>query len=350
MKIALVTDTHAGVRNDNQNFADNHEKFWSKIFFPELKERGIKQIIHLGDFVDRRKYINFLTAQRLRTEVFEPIDQMGLNVELILGNHDVMYKNTNDVNAANELLMQRKNWKFFDTPINREFDGRKVLYLPWITEGGEGEALDAVSATDAVTCFGHLEINGFTMSPGAKCHDGLKKSTFDKFELVCSGHFHHRSTAKHIKYLGSPYEMTWADYGNQKGFHIWDTETNELEFIKNPYKIFGKIVLDSQSIHLIHNIDPSRIDGKLLNIEVRDFLEPDVVDQAMEHFWNMNPAGIEKSDTSEFEEVDEEHEIDSMADTLTIFNEYVDNMSLSVNPKDVKAKVRELYQEALSIE
>ena len=29
--------------------------------------------------------------------------------------------------------------------------------------------------------------------------------------------------------------MTWSDYNNQKGFHVFDTDTRELEFIHNTH-------------------------------------------------------------------------------------------------------------------
>ena len=63
MKIALVTDTHAGVRGDNQNFAAFQRKFWRDEFYPFIDKHGIDTVIHLGDIADRRKYINFLTAK-----------------------------------------------------------------------------------------------------------------------------------------------------------------------------------------------------------------------------------------------------------------------------------------------
>ena len=34
-----------------------------KIFFPYLDEHDIKQIIHLGDYFDRRKYVNFASMK-----------------------------------------------------------------------------------------------------------------------------------------------------------------------------------------------------------------------------------------------------------------------------------------------
>ena len=61
MKIALLGDTHFGVRNDARHFHEYYEKFYSEVFFPYLEEHGINTIIQLGDLFDRRKYINFLS-------------------------------------------------------------------------------------------------------------------------------------------------------------------------------------------------------------------------------------------------------------------------------------------------
>ena len=35
--------------------------------------------------------------------------------------------------------------------------------------------------------------------------------------------------------------MFWNDVDDKRGFHIFDTETKELEFIENPYTIFERI-------------------------------------------------------------------------------------------------------------
>ena len=65
---------------------------------------------------------------------------------------------------------------------------------------------------------------------------------FKRFEKVISGHFHKKSDDGHIYYLGTQYEIMWSDYN--KDFHIFDTETRELERIENPLKIFKKFMYD----------------------------------------------------------------------------------------------------------
>ena len=65
MKIALLNDTHFGARNDSNIFDEYFYKFYDNVFFPYLKENNIKTLIHLGDIVDRRKYINYRIVKLL---------------------------------------------------------------------------------------------------------------------------------------------------------------------------------------------------------------------------------------------------------------------------------------------
>ena len=94
MKIALITDTHAGSRNDSLIFAEYFRKFYENIFFPTLKERRITDVIHLGDMFDRRKFINYRTLNSWKGMFFDPLKEMGGNVKIIIGNHDSFFKNT----------------------------------------------------------------------------------------------------------------------------------------------------------------------------------------------------------------------------------------------------------------
>ena len=54
MKIAIINDTHFGVRNDHQGFLDYMFQFFDEQFFPYLIENDIKTVFHLGDVFDRR--------------------------------------------------------------------------------------------------------------------------------------------------------------------------------------------------------------------------------------------------------------------------------------------------------
>ena len=104
MKIAVLNDTHCGIRNSSQVFLENAENFYSKVFFPECKKQEVTQILHLGDYYDHRKYVNFKALNHNRKIFLEELRKRGMSMDIIPGNHDTFYKNTNDLNSLKELL------------------------------------------------------------------------------------------------------------------------------------------------------------------------------------------------------------------------------------------------------
>ena len=107
MNIAIITDTHFGARNDNINFSEYFYKFYDEQFFPYLKEHNIKHCIHLGDIMDRRKYVSYRTAKEFREKFIRPFIDLGIELHVLVGNHDTYFKNTNDVNSVVELIGDR---------------------------------------------------------------------------------------------------------------------------------------------------------------------------------------------------------------------------------------------------
>ena len=115
MKVAIINDTHCGIRNSSDIFLDNAEKFWNDVFFPTLLERGIRHIIHLGDYFDHRKFINFRALNRNRHVFLERIRKEKITMDIICGNHDTYYKNTNELNSEKKHgpHMQTPEWECF---------------------------------------------------------------------------------------------------------------------------------------------------------------------------------------------------------------------------------------------
>lgn len=88
--------------------------------------------------------------------------------------------------------------------------------------------------------MGHFEIEGAIMQPGMTCPHGLDHTYLKRFDKVLSGHFHHKSEVKNIRYLGSQMQFTWSDYGDQKYFHIFDTQDQSITPVHNPLTMFEK--------------------------------------------------------------------------------------------------------------
>ena len=171
--------------------------------------------------------------------------EMGIELHLIIGNHDTYYKNTNEVNSMDELVGSDK-CNIYTKPQVVEFDGCPIQFMHWINAGNYDESMSALKNSPSQILMGHLEVNGFEMHKGHKSEGGWDKEMFRRFDLCFSGHFHHKSDNGNVYYLGNPYEITWSDYNDKRGFHIYDTETMETEFIENPHSMFHKIYYNDE--------------------------------------------------------------------------------------------------------
>jgi DNA repair exonuclease SbcCD nuclease subunit len=345
-KIALVTDTHFGARSDSIPFDNFFRRFYEEIFFPEIDKRGIKHVIHLGDCFDRRKYINFNTLSSCRNYFFDEIKKRDIELHMIVGNHDTFFKNTNDVNSP-RLLLKDYEFNVIDSPSELEFDdGSKIFMMPWICTDNYNQSMEAIKTTDAQVLFGHFEIAGFQMYKGHENDEGFDPKIFEKFDLVCSGHFHHRSSNGNINYLGNPYELTWADFEDPRGFHIFDSSERSLDFIQNPFSIFSKVYYDDEKV------DPSTVDVsqyanqhiKLIVVNKKDYYK---YDQFIERLYKVNPLELKIiEDLSEFEsDALGDEEID-LEDTVTLLSQYVDSLETEADKDRIKTLMKTLYVEA----
>lgn len=346
MKIAIITDTHFGCRNDVSHFLDHQEKFFDKIFFPKLKEYNIDTIIHLGDVFDRRKYINFATLAQSRKFFFDKIT--NYTTYMIPGNHDTFYRNTNELNSISLLLNEYKNIKFLFDPTTIELNGLKICMIPWICSENFTRCISEMNTTSAEICMGHFEIQGFLMhAGGTKSTNGLPISTFKKFDKLLTGHYHHRSKGDNIYYLGSPYEMTWMDYADRRGFHIFDTETRELEFVYNPFTMFMKIEYDES--YFEHNpFDFNSCKHKYIKILILNKKDLYKFDTFIKKVYNSDPYDVKIletfADISAGDITDEVH----IEDTLSILNTYIESIETTIEKPKLKSFLKSLHVEAIS--
>ena len=352
MKIAIVTDTHFGARNDNQNFNEYFYKFYENVFFPYLKDNGITTCVHMGDVVDRRKFISYKIANDFRKRFIGQFQRDNIDLHIIIGNHDTYYKNTNDVNSMEELV-GKDRFKIYTNPAVVDFDGVPIQFIPWINAGNYDASMAALSRSPAQIAMGHLEIDGFEMFKGGHRHEGsYNKQMFNRFDIVMSGHFHHKSDDGHIFYLGTPYEIYWNDWKDPKGFHILDTETRELERIVNPYTLFEKIYYDDSVSSFGDNYDMSSYKDKyvkLIVVNKKDMFKFDVfVDKLLK------ADAYEVKIIEDFSELDAENVSDDIVentqDTMTLLEMYIDELDVDLSKPRLKNKMRELYTEAQDLE
>jgi predicted phosphodiesterase len=351
MKIALITDTHWGVRNDQLAFLDNNKRFIDEVFLPYLDAHSIRTVIHLGDLVDRRKYLNINTAKRLRSDFIQPLHARGITPHLIIGNHDTYYKNTNSVNSIREFY--EHDFTIYESAAEVEFDGVPILFIPWICDDNRDDTLKLIGATNAQIALGHLELAGFEMYRGSPVSHGDDRVLFDRFDLVCSGHYHHRSTAGNIHYLGSHAEFTWSDYDDPKGFHILDTETREVAFIENPFKMFRKVWYNDKdkTSEEVMDRDFSKYAGAYVKLIVSNKDNPFVFDLFTTKLYEAQPLEVTiVEDHRNMDSIDEKDLLNEAEDTLTILSKYIGTIESNVDNKELDKLMRSLYNEALQME
>jgi DNA repair exonuclease SbcCD nuclease subunit len=356
MKIAIITDQHFGARNDSTHFLDYYEKFYSETFFPKLKEENITTLLILGDTFDRRKYINFYTYKRAREMFFDRLYAMSIKVYMLAGNHDTYFKNTNEVNSVRLLLQEYTNITVIDKPTTIWLDNEKypICMMPWICPENYNDSMFVLSDTDASVCMGHFEIAGFAMHRGMPSLEGLSSDLFRRFDFTFSGHYHHRSSNGNIHYLGNPYELTWQDYNDDRGFHLFDLNTYDLTFIKNPNVMFHRITYDDKenSITEINNKDLSKYTNTYVKVVVLNKTNPYLFDKFMDNLYKVNPIDITiAEDFTDLTEGVEDDMLDQAEDTMSIIGKYVDSIKEEhIDNERLKTIMKELYVEALNQE
>jgi DNA repair exonuclease SbcCD nuclease subunit len=347
-KVAIITDTHLGARSDSMVFHDYFLRFFEQVLFPWLIENNVKILIHLGDFTDRRKYINFYTLNIVRTRIMARLKELGILVIVTVGNHDTFFKNTNEVNSMQELFSDMENIMVLTEPEEVLFDETKVLLMPWMNTANMEQSLAAIKNTDAKILMGHLELKGFIMQRGQKAEHGLDPEIFNKFNLVCSGHYHHKSDEGNIHYLGAPYEMTFADVNDPRGFHVWEPGKDNVEFIQNPYRMFHKLFYDDKNKELGTLLKrlTEKYSGTYVKVIVANRTNPYYFEKYLEKLFSLNPADVKIEEDLSLNESDTEVVVDMAEDTLTILNKYVDGLEIDSDKAKIKEELRLLYVEA----
>ena len=352
MKIALLTDTHFGARNDNLNFNDYFYQFYEGLFFPYLQQNNIKHCIHLGDLMDRRKYVSYRILKDFRERFIQPFLHLEIDLHILVGNHDIYFRNTNDVNSLQELLgANYKNIHIYPEAQEVDFGGFPILMMPWINPQNEIYSFGMMDETKADTMVSHLEVVGFEMHGGHFSESGFDKSQFKKFDTIFSGHYHKKSDDGQIYYLGTPYQMTWSDYNCPKGFHVFDTETRELTRIVNPQKIFEKIYYDdTQENYDAHDVNQYR----------NKYIKLVVVNKNDLYKFDKFTDKLFKADCHEVKIIEDFTDLDANTvsddivensqDTMTLLGKYIDDLDVNLDKTKLKTDISKLYHEAQDLE
>ncbi len=341
-KVALITDTHFGVKKGNQIFHEYFEKFYRDTFFPTLDKHGIDTVIHLGDCFDVRKGIDYWSLDWAKRAVFDLLFERGIETHIIVGNHDIFYKQSLKINSPGLNLTEYTNIKVYDSPQTANIKGTKIFMVPWICEDNAQDFSEELAYSEAQVCMGHLELAGFYANKDYQCQHGTDFKIFSHFNQVFSGHFHKRSSSGNVTYLGNPYQLYWNDEGETRGFHIYDLDSGELEFIPNPNTMYHKIYYKQGKL-----INPNKYNGSQIKIIVEESSTPQKLSKLVDDLYKAGVHDIKVIENIDIS-VDDDVEVES-EDTLTTLTKYVNAMDNDVNKENLIDIFKSLYVESQEV-
>jgi len=346
MKVAIITDQHFGARKSSKFLHDYFKKFYDTVFFPYLEENNIKTVIDMGDTFDNRRSIDLWALEWAKENYYDRLQQMGVTVHTIVGNHTAYYKNTNSVNSVGLLLKEYDNIKIYSEVEEVKLDKLKVLFVPWINQENEENTRNSIQKSKSKVAMGHLELNGFRAHRGHVMEDGMNTDMFSKFDLVYSGHYHTRSNDGKIFYLGNPYEMYWNDVNDTRGFHIFDTETLEHTPINNPYKLFYNIYYEDTNYKLF---DAREYQSKIVKVIVKKKTEPKHFEKFIDKLYSAGIQELKIVENFDIQE-NEEFEVEETENTISILNRYIDEAEFEGDKSVIKGILQKIYSEACEVE
>lgn len=301
-KLAIFTDLHLGVRNSSKVFRTLMREYFREVFFPHLKEEGVKDILFGGDFFDSRTSISLHEITYVWDEFIPLLEEYDMTLHAVLGNHDIAYRNTNLVHSL-MMFKHHPNFNVIEDDVHVfETGGDKNFVLcPWLNDENEDRLLKSLNyyADDDHILLGHFEINGLQFYKNSKvCEGGLDPKTFKNYHKVLSGHFHHPSQYGNIEYIGAMFHMTWQDHNDWRGYYIYDVENNEFNAIENEYCIFTKLVYSNDLLDTSDEDLAVLCEGQFVRIIINETYDKIELKDLMHRIEECKPVKIDIIDNT----------------------------------------------------
>ena len=349
MKILFLGDLHLGARNGNPNFLRMMDDYFKEELFPYILNNNIDVVVQLGDILDKRRNIDFTISNYLVNTFFKFFTENKVTLYSTLGNHDVYYRQSIQLDGPSQFASGDYIHIVKDCRVIT-FDKTKIAMTPWICDENKEEVTKWIVENknrNTILC-GHFELAGFPIQKGYISDKGsIETDKMKGYKCVLSGHYHSPSEKDKITYVGTPYELTWSDYGDEKKFLVYDTVEKVFETVYTKKKMFHKIVYKDDILQTI-NYDTYK------NSYVKVVLTDDYNEGKLNVFLSMldekaHPYSIQTIDIREQKEtLMEEISADDVDNPIEIM---MNTITLKVDDEEmcqlVKNLTYEIYQSAM---
>ncbi|KAL0053768.1 hypothetical protein WJX82_010500 [Trebouxia sp. C0006] len=180
-------------------------------------------ILFLGDFWHARGALPVEPLNAILRE-FESWRQPTL---MLVGNHDQVSVGGLD-HALQPLAAACSAIHIVDVPTLY----RNALWLPYRKDRAQLKAA-IEGAGDIKAVFAHADVMGAMMNESFQAKEGLPPDLFPDGVPTYTGHYHkpHTVADTNIRYIGSPYQVSRSEAGQQKELLVLDSNWQELERI-----------------------------------------------------------------------------------------------------------------------
>lgn len=347
-KIAILADLHLNIKN-SPIFHNYFRKFFEIIFFPYLIKNNISIVIQMGDIMDKKSGTDYFSLGESFEYFFDPLSKIVDQFIVFPGNHDLSQRNTLKYNAPDLLLKNYKNFTVINEPTTLNIYGRSIDHIPWLCEFNQKESLEFISNSTSDYCIGHFEMKDIPMNKYQISEHGMEQDLFVNYHKVISGHYHSFSETKNIIYPGTPYHLNFSDVDEIKQFMILDLETDKIEYIKNPYKLFHKIYYDDTKSDYT-NLDFTQYTDTFTKIIIENKTKPLVLENLIINLQNAQVYEYKISENvNEYEITEEALEEIQTDDTISLIHKTIDSIE-NIDNQSVKKIINQIYEEALVVQ
>lgn len=333
--IGIVGDMHIGARSGNKIYHEYFGLFIDDLFL-WIDENNIQELILLGDLFDVRKHVDTWCLSWFKSMFIERCVNRGLRIHVLVGNHDAYYRESLEVNTPRLILSEWPDtFNVVDSPQELTIDGNTFLLVPWIAKSNKEQIESSIKRSKAKYLCGHFEFNGFQMHRGSVAKTQHNHTGYGKFKKIFSGHFHTKSEKDNVLYTGTPYETTWIDANDQKGFYSLDGD--EISFIPNCHTFH----------EFIQYPEIRDIGKKFVKGIIEDTTDKKAIEKWKEKLLAFNPHGIkfqEKTQTVYASSVN----MDKIKTTEELIFEFIDETETELDKGKLKNIMSKFYHIAMS--
>ncbi len=362
-EILIVADIHLGHKNFAKNVFLKDISYFEEIVFPYILKNKIKHVIMCGDLIHNRDLSSNYIIQESKKRFFSWFDKNGVEFHVLIGNHDLLYKNRSDYNWPKTNLKEFEYITVYEEPKIVTIEDYRFGFLPW--QVSKVDIPKIINPSEIDILVAHIDINNALMQGSTRSFNGFDVQTFKDYKQVIVGHYHATSDFHNVKYIGAPYQMSYRDYNNKKGYWILKSDI-KFEYFENTYspkylKIFyienegdfklyiGGIKEDKIEVTVEEAVE--YVKNNYCKFIVKDFKQEKLLQEVFikitEKTYDRIDLINEVSSIADFDIESFESEIDSNVELIDIFESYVESITFRdkrMSKKKIIKYLKECYK------